>query len=156
MTSSQSAYMQFMHDKRTDVWIAEATGIPRSTLGFVRREERTLPAQYTDALRTLYQSEAASFLSSRGYPETESIRLSSGMPDTIVGLTGQLDGYIEKIADLHTAKAESLALETGTAFNARDYRQDVIDRIRDNIAYSDLTYEELLDRFPDYISTEGA
>lgn len=151
MISSSSAYMQFMHDERTDVWIAEATGIPRSTLGFVRREERALPSRYTDALRTLYQHEATTYLAVRGYPETEAIRLSSGMPDTIRGLTTSLDNYIEKIADLHTAKAESLALDEGTAFNARKYRQDLIEKIRTNISQSDLSYEELERRFKDYM-----
>jgi len=150
MNTSSSEYMQFMHDTRTDVWIAEQTGIPRSTLGFVRREERALPAQYTDALRTLYQGEATTFLTNRGYPETEAVRMSSGMPDTVRSLTGALDGYIEKIADLHTATAQSLAEREGKAFNTDKYRQDVIDQIRLNIAGSDLTYEELLERFSDY------
>ena len=150
MSSSSSEYMQFMHDTRTDVWIAEQTGIPRSTLGFVRRGEREMPAQYTDALRTLYQGESTTYLTNRGYPTTEAVRLSSSMPDQIRSLSSELDGYIEKIAELHTAKAYDLAEQAGKAFNENQYFADALEKIKANIARSDLSYSDLVARFKDY------
>jgi len=150
MNGPDALRLQFMHDTRTDVWIAEATGIPRSTLGFVRRGEREMPAQYTDALRTLYQGEAQRYLLKAGYPESTAVDYSSAMPSTLENMTGDLDHYIQKISILHTSYAEQKALDAGKAFDANAYQKEAFAKIKENIAKSSLSYQELLERFADY------
>ena len=150
MSAAATEYMQFMHDTRTDAWIAEQTGIPRSTLGFVRRGEREIPSKYADVLRTFYRGESTLYLTNRGYPTTEAVRLSSSMPTQIRSLSADLDTYIEKIAELHTAKAYDLAEQAGKAFNENQYFADALEKIKDNIARSDLSYSDLVARFKDY------
>ncbi|GAG55163.1 unnamed protein product [marine sediment metagenome] len=150
MNEPDTQRLQFLHDTRTDVWIAEATGIPRSTIGFARRGDRELPSKYADALRGLYGGEVTTHLQKAGYPETVAVEYGTAMPDRVNELTGDLDKYIEKISILHTSYAEQTAIDAGKAFDAKSYYQDTKDKIRDNIANSNLSYEELVDRFADY------
>jgi len=55
LTASQNR-IQFMVDSgMSDSQISVMSGVPRSTIGFVRRGERTLPSQYLTPLRDTYR-----------------------------------------------------------------------------------------------------
>ena len=68
---------------KSDMFIARQTGIPRSTLGFVRRGERKLPSIYTNQIRATYQRTIYEEMKSFGYSATQARRFSWYAPETV-------------------------------------------------------------------------
>jgi len=83
LTSLSGNRISYIAETRSDAWISEQTGIPRSTIGFVRREERTLPKEYSSALRNLYQREAYARLREEGFAYHQARRFSSYAPQSV-------------------------------------------------------------------------
>lgn len=82
MTSIAERRLDYMYEKRTDSWIAQNTGIPRSTIGFVRRGERALPSQYDYQLRLGFQREAYKRHRDAGMNFSEARRYSAYSPES--------------------------------------------------------------------------
>ena len=74
--------LSYMGLTKTDTWIAQQTGIPRSTVGFVRRGERALPSQYDYDLRLGYQRVAYNKLREEGMNTDQSRKFSSYSPES--------------------------------------------------------------------------
>lgn len=92
----------FMHTERTDSWIARQSGIPRSTLGFVRRGERSLPGKYTRALQSIYQQETYRRFTDYGIPKRISFTRSGIDPDGFFDFINDYTETVKGIAVGHT------------------------------------------------------
>lgn len=62
----------------SDTDIAALTGIPRSTIGFVRRGERALPSEYVKPLYNTYRKVNYHILTDTGMPYHQARKYSSG------------------------------------------------------------------------------
>lgn len=82
MRTTHQRRTTYIAAQRSDVWISEQTGIPRSTVGFVRRGERYLPKQYRTELRNLYQRESYGRLREEGFSYHQARRFSSYAPES--------------------------------------------------------------------------
>ncbi len=86
MTASKNRIEFLINAGASDVDIAGDTGIPRSTIGFVRRGERSLPSQYINPLRNMYRkvnyhilrAEAMSYSQARRY-SSSSVKDATGI-----------------------------------------------------------------------------
>ena len=78
-----SRQLGYLFGTVSDLFIARETGIPRSTLGFVRRGERKLPSIYTNQIRNTYQRTIYAEMKSYGFSATQARRFSWYAPETI-------------------------------------------------------------------------
>ena len=107
--------------ERSAAWVSRQTGIPQSTLSYVRRGLRQLPDKYVNPLRNTFQREAYARLRAQGAPTFEARRYSWLTPeraqtaiDTLTIKRGELTmGYVQKIIaieDLDSSDAVILEL----------------------------------------------
>ena len=91
--------------ERSAAWVSRQTGIPQSTLSYVRRGLRPLPQKYVAPLRNTYQREAYARLRAQGAPTHQARRFSWVTPeraqtaiDTLNIKRGELTmGYVQKL-----------------------------------------------------------
>ncbi len=77
MSASQDR-LNFMKDQgMSDITIEGLTGIPRSTVGFVRRGERTLPNEYVRGLYNDYRKVSYHYLTEEAMPYHQARKYSS-------------------------------------------------------------------------------
>lgn len=145
--SIHSDWLEWIYEQRTDVWIAERTGIPRSTIGFVRRGERELSSAYAKLLRPVYQSETTKRLDALGMPHRESIRFSMKNPewqrDTAVKM-----GRI--VSDFAIGATEAIADREDWDWNDsrwQPYYDDISEKIRDGIRRSPRPWDDIKEGF---------
>lgn len=142
-----SEWFDFMADWRTDVWLAEKSGIPRSTIGFVRRGERLLPAQYTNAARSAYQSSMHDILRDEGFPRRAAFQFSMVGRTRYAEIKSELEGIIEKTAYNWTVQAQRKADSEGRYFNWEDYNDEAFDKARESIYWSVLPWDDIKERY---------
>lgn len=140
-------WLEWIFEQRTDVWIAERAGIPRSTIGFVRRGERDLPAMYRTALRSAYQSETTRRLSLLGMPHRESIRLSMVAPEGQRDIETRMGRIVSEFAINATTTAYE---KSGLEWNEFDWNavyDDYSEKIRDGIRRSPRSWDDMKEGF---------
>jgi hypothetical protein len=71
---------------RSQAWLSEASGVPRSTLSYVARGLRELPAQYRESIRNVYQGEAYGNLRMSGASSTQANRFKWYVPETVLNV----------------------------------------------------------------------
>lgn len=136
-------YLDFMHEFRTDVWLSEQSGIPRSTIGFVRRGERSLPAQYTNAARSAYQSAMYDVLGEEGFPRKARFQYSFVGRERFAELQSELEDIVEQVARNWTIQASIRAEAKGTYFNWQDYYEDALEKAAETVYYSEMPWDDL-------------
>lgn len=136
MSTITSRRLSFIHDVRSDAWIAQETGIPRSTLGFVRRGERTLPPQYRDQLRRVYQREAYGRLRDTGFSTDQARRFSWYVPERITEVRQQLEEQIDYLARGRVVQMKKRAMEAGETLDEDQALSESRDAIRSGLRKS--------------------
>ena len=140
-------WLEWMWEQRSDVWIAEKSGIPRSTIGFVRRGERELGSQYWKALRSAYQSETIGRLNAIGMPSRESFRYSL-QPPTV---QRRIESEFSYIRDQLAANSTAIAYERSGMPEAAFPWQATYDayhvQVTDSIHNSPFTYDDIKERY---------
>lgn len=114
----QTRRLGYIGDTRSDIWIARETGIPRSTLGYVRRGERRLPTQYRAAVRNLYQREAYRRLREVGVSSIQARRFSWYTVKKVRAVT---DIVNKLVADLTHNRVISLIANPENEYTVGDY-----------------------------------
>lgn len=72
-----------MFQTMSDIEIAKSTGIPRSTVGFVRRGERFLPSKYSLPLRAGYEREGYRRMRATGFSRAQADRFKWYAPESV-------------------------------------------------------------------------
>lgn len=127
MSASQE-YLQFMSEQgMSDTTISGMTGIPRSTVGFVRRGERSLPSEFKRSLYDDYRKVSYHYLTSESMPYHQARKYSSRSAKTVQetgvemrmlvtqstrgAITGKLAGLEKRgvIPDMKQVQKEMLA-----------------------------------------------
>ncbi len=98
MATRSNAQLTFVAGTRSDAWIAQETGIPRSTVGFVRRGERDLPDSYSNIMRNLYQRESYDRMKQIGFSAAQANRFRSYAPATVLDYMAEVSNKIETLA----------------------------------------------------------
>lgn len=98
MTYTTTKQIRFLYETMNDNEISLLTGIPRSTVGYVRRGERRLPSNYNRSLRQHYQQSAYERLYTQGASAYEAKRFSWYSPDTVSELITDLYDRVEYYA----------------------------------------------------------
>lgn len=98
MATRGTAQLSFVSITQSDAWIARETGIPRSTIGFARRGDRDLPAQYETAMRALYQREAYTRMKEIGFSAPQANRFRSYAPSTVLSYMREVSNKIEELS----------------------------------------------------------
>jgi len=141
-------WLEWLSEGRTDVWISERSGIPRSTIGFVRRGQRDLPAIYRTALRSAYQSETTRRLDAIGVPHRESIRMSMKRPEDQRQIYSDMSYIVNELSVFNMTRAyersglDPMVFDWQGSFDA--YEEQVIEAIHK----SPYTYDDIKERYP--------
>ncbi|MBW8036252.1 MAG: hypothetical protein FVQ79_11635 [Planctomycetes bacterium] len=98
MTTTGLSRIKYLFEKQSDLWIARETGIPRATIGFVRRGERKLPGKYTLNLRRVYQRETYRRLWQAGVPWREARRFQWYSPERVRLITAEATMVVNTMA----------------------------------------------------------
>lgn len=142
MSIAQRRINYISDNNRTDSYISSQTGIPRSTIGFVRRGERTLPTEYEYDLRLVFQREAYGIQRSAGMSFGQARRFSSYSPEANTLKTG----IMKDIVNTNTMGGciqEKLRLEKqGILIEIDDIWYSVKADVEDAYRHSDKTFEE--------------
>ena len=93
--------IEFIRSTRSDRWIARESGIPRSTIGYVRRGERVLSTDQQKLMRNVYQREAYSRMRDTGFSRTQARRYTWYATET----TGRMLSEMKLVVDRFTAGA---------------------------------------------------
>lgn len=147
----QARQLGYIGDTRSDIWIARETGIPRSTLGYVRRGERRLPVQYERVLRNLYQREGYRRMVEVGMSTRQATRFSWYTPAKIREVT---DTVKKLVADLTSKRVINMIGNPELDYTPDDYEDlfgEQYDYVRDAIGQSDKPYES----WQDYEDSQG-
>ena len=135
--------LQFVSELRTDAWISRASGIPASTIGYVRRGERELPREYYTTMRNLYQRESYRELREQGFSSHQARRFSSYAPEAVTTNIGKMKEVIEELA---TGRAGSMAdkyEKEGIWYDPISLYDESVVKIREGIQRSHEPMEEI-------------
>lgn len=148
MSSVAQNRIEFISVTRSDTWIAAQTGIPRSTVGFVRRGERDLPSKYQTTLRNAFQREAYARMRETGFSTTQARRYSWYSTEQISYRISEM----RLLVDRFTAGAVGMSIAKARAAG-QSYDEDVLwasmrSLIIEGLQYSPEPVEEFAE--PDY------
>lgn len=142
MSASKNRINFLIKAGTSDVDIANLTGIPRSTIGFVRRGERNLPSEYVRPLYDMYRKvnyhilrdEAFSYSQARKY-SSSSVKTSTEVAvemrmmvtqSTRGAITGKVTALEKKgiLPDLRQVQKDMLAaVRRGYMKSHKDFKQ---------------------------------
>lgn len=144
MTWAQSA-LEYLSKEFSDSWIARQTGIPRSTVGFVRRGERTLPAEYGAELKNYFQREAYSDLRDTGFSYHEARRYSSYAPETIRSVQDEMDFIVDRLSTGRAGYIQRQREALGEVFDWDDEKEGIMEDVRESLRQSRKAWFEIRD-----------
>lgn len=140
--------IMFLSQKRSDSWIAGQTGIPRSTVGYVRRGERILNPAYSRLLRNTYQREAYGRMRETGFSATQARRFSRYAAESISLKIGEMKLLVNRFTTGAVAMEIGKLQREGISYDIDDLWNDMKQRIIEGLQDSKEPVEEFAD--PDY------
>lgn len=139
------AELEYLYKERSDIWIARETGIPRATIGYVRRGERELPPDYSAVLRNAYQREAYGRLREEGMSWSQARRYSWYAPESVSLKESEMHLLVDKYTTgAVTAKIRKLQRE-GFSYNEDELWNETRQEMIGALQRSKLPVEELDD-----------
>jgi len=142
-----STRLQWVSEMRPDAWIAQASGIPISTIGYVRRGERELPSQHYSTMRNLYQRETYRQLREEGFSYHQARRFSSYAPATVTKNVETMKDVIEKLSIGRAGGMAAKYEKLGIPYDASKLYQESGKVMKKAIQESHKSFEDI-ERYP--------
>ncbi len=95
MSASQDRLIYMKEQGLSDITIEGMTGIPRSTIGFVRRGERSIPSEYIRTLYDKYRTVSYNALTAESLPYHQARKYSSRSTKTVNDVSIEMRKLIE-------------------------------------------------------------
>ncbi len=126
----------FINKTRSDRWIARESGISRTTIGYVRRGERTFSTQQKAALRNVYQREAYGRMTATGFSATQARRYSWYAPESIGLKISEMKLLVDRFTigavGMEVAKAQRAGISYDIDLLWLDMKQKIIKGLQDS------------------------
>lgn len=147
MTSRSTRNLQYVNEKQTQSWIAQQSGIPRSTVGFVLRGERALPSKYNLQARAIYQTQVYSRLKAEGMSANQATRFKWYAPEAVGLKTAIMKEIVKESTALQIAINQKRDEKQGIIKSADEYRKDTIEQVKAAYRRSKNPLEEWLNYY---------
>jgi len=131
----------------SDATIEGMTGIPRSTLGFVRRGERNLPSEYLNTLRNTYRRSAYNDLRSEAMPFHQARKYSSGSARKVQEVGVEMRMLVTQSTRGALTGALAKLEKQGIIPNMKDLQAKMLEAVRKGYMKSQKSFED----FQDYL-----
>jgi len=142
LTSRSVRNLQYVSEKQTQTWIANQTGIPRSTVGFALRGERALPSKYTLNARRIYQTEAYRRMTKEGMSPNQASRFKWFAPEAVGLKTGIMKEIINESTLMRIGQKQVQDQKTGIMKDIDDYWKDTKKEVQESYRRSDSTLDD--------------
>lgn len=139
--------LMYVSEMRTDAWISQASGIPVSTIGYVRRGERELPSQYYSVMRNLYQRESYANLREQGFSYHQARRYSSYAPAAVTENVTKMDSVIRTLAEGRAGGIIAKLEKAGEYYDPEAVYNESLDVMKKAVAGSHKSFEDI-ERYP--------
>lgn len=149
MTTGQS-WVKFVGERYSDADISRMTGIPRSTVGFVHRGERTLPTEYLKSMRNLYQRTAYRAMREGGASTEIAHKFSWYSAGRVNQVDKIYDELTSKTAFGVTLKRKLEAEDEGYTFDFKEEYDSVLEQIKENYRRSKKDWQDIAN----YVATK--
>ncbi len=154
MSIRSTRNLQYINQTRSQTWIANQTGIPRSTVGFVLRGERTLPSKYSLNARRIYQTEVYRNLKSAGMSANQATRFKWYAPEAVGLKTSIMKEIVKESTLLRIGQKITADKKKGIISTIEDYWKDTTEEVKDAYRKSDSTYDDWIE-YHAWIFMEG-
>lgn len=144
MTNRSTRSLQYVNEKQNQTWIANQTGIPRSTVGFVLRGERNLPTQYHLNARRIYQTEAYRRLTLEGMSPNQATRFKWYAPEAVGLKTGIMKEIVKESTLMRIGQKQASDRKQGIIRSVEDYWSQTKSEVQESYRRSDATYDDWL------------
>jgi hypothetical protein len=134
--------LQFVSETRSQTWIAEQSGIPRSTVGFVLRGERPLPSEYAHAARALYQREGYTRMRSEGFSVPQADRFKWYRPEAVKIKIGIMKEIVNTSTTMIVGQRMARDQKQGIFHNISYYWKQAKEDVQEGFRRSKKTLED--------------
>lgn len=142
MTSRSIRNLQYVNEKQTQSWIANQTGIPRSTVGFALRGERSLPLKYSLNARRIYQTEAYRRMTFEGFSPNQASRFKWYAPEAVGLKTGIMKEIIKESTLMRIGQKQHTDKKQGIIKSIDDYWKDTKEEVKESYRRSNSTLDD--------------
>ena len=132
MSDLNTERLQFLNESYSQSAISELTGIPRSTLSYVLRDQRSLPSKYIESTRDNYLADAFERLVEHGAPFKTSSTFLNSPVSTIRKTLDDLDEVANFITE---GRVASFSYQTGQTLTANQVN-DMIGQVHEDVLQS--------------------
>lgn len=145
MTASQDR-IQFMVDSgMTDTQIGIMSGVPRSTIGFVRRGERTLPSQYLTPLRDTYRKINYQIQRQEGFSYHQARKYSSSSVATSRSVITEMKSMVKTYAKGALTGIQAKAKSMGIVRTLKAMASQALDSVKAGMRRSHKDFKTITD-----------
>ena len=154
MTPRSTRTLQYVNETRSQNWIAQQSGIPRSTIGFVLRGERTLPTKYNLNARRIYQTEVYARAKFVGMSANQASRYKWYAPEAVRLKIGIMNEIVNESTLMRIGQKQITDEKIGIIKGIDDYWKDTKDEVKESYRQSYKTLDDWI-KYHAWLFLEG-
>ena len=136
MTPRSTRTLQYVNETRSANWIANQTGIPRSTVGYVLRGERVLPTKYNLNARRVYQTEVYGHMKSAGMSANQATRFKWYAPEAVRLKISIMKEIVNESTLMRIGQKQVSDTKQGIIKGINDYWKDTKEEVKESYRQS--------------------
>jgi len=138
-----SRRLTYVQARRTDKWISDQTGIPRSTIGFIRRGDRKASTDNIKLIRNLFQRESYKNMRYEGMTVKAATRFKWYAPESVQLKESIIKMTVNKLTTGITAQDMWEMDGTGIGYNKTELWYKNREEVKDSLKKSKEIFEEI-------------